>query len=564
VTLPADTRPDEDLEDHAGTAVGGSRTARGWAALDAGGMGPFWVATVGVLAVQLVGLAVYSAYLFHRFDLTDDFATYSQAWWLIGHGHLDPVNTIQSPSSPFWQSHFELAMWPLALIGRVWPHPVQLLWLQDVALVATEWIALVWVAALVRIRTGRARVVVGVAVLSFVVVNPWWYLTASFDIHFETLGLPFVLWSAYSLWKGRTRTSVIVALIGLTFGDVTALALVCVGVAGVVSRTVRRTAGWRVPLLVAGFSLAWVVLATALGANKSSGLVTNYGYLVGAAPRATTGWVTAHLFLHPGHALHVLGHRLPGIGRVVASAGLLGVATPWGLALSLGTLVPAALNVNQAFLTPTIAFQTVAVIPFVMVGTVMVLVRIGGSAPGSTVGAGDGRPHRARDGRPHRARDGRPATSAGSPPPRGRVALAVALAAGVVVLSLVQNLPLYGTLRTDWWRVDAPGATTLRSALPLVPADDEVVASQGIIGRFAQRTWVYPLLAAPQAFPVHTRRVVFVVAPAQGIEPLPAPLARSDVSALADAMHARVLARGHGVTVLEWNAPPGVRVIVLP
>jgi hypothetical protein len=25
-----------------------------------------------------------------------------------------------------------------------------------------------------------------------------------------------------------------------------------------------------------------------------------------------------------------------------------------------------------------------------------------------------------------------------------------------------------------------------------------------------------------------------------------------------------VLARGHGVTVLEWNAPPGVRVIVLP
>ena len=140
----------------------------------------------------------------------------------------------------------------------------------------------------------------------------------------------------------------------------------------------------------------------------------------------------------------------------------------------------------------------------------------------------------------------------------------MALAAGVVVLSLVQNLPLYGTLRTDWWRVDAPGATTLRSALPLVPADDEVVASQGIIGRFAQRTWVYPLLAAPQAFPVHTRRVVFVVAPAQGIEPLPAPLARSDVSALADAMHARVLARGHGVTVLEWNAPPGVRVIVLP
>ena len=169
---------------------------------------------MGVLGLQLVGLTVYSAYLFHRFDLTDDFATYSQAWWLIGHGHLDPVNTIQSPSLPFWRSHFELAMWPIALIGRVWPHSVQLLWLQDVALVATEWIALVWVAAVCRDRVGRGPGRGGVAALAFVVVNPWWYLTASFDIHFETLGLPFVVWSAYSLWRGRARRSVIVALVG--------------------------------------------------------------------------------------------------------------------------------------------------------------------------------------------------------------------------------------------------------------------------------------------------------------------------------------------------------------
>jgi len=542
MTLPSDVRPAR--ADGADRSAAGrpdrSWITRRWAALGAGGMRPFWTATVAVLAAQLVGLGIYSTYLFHRFDLTDDFATYAQAWWLIGHGHLDPVNTIQAPSAPFWQSHFELAMWPLALIGRVWPHPVQLLWLQDAALVATEWIVLVWVAALSRARAGRARTAVGIATLCFVVVNPWWYLTASFDVHFETLGLPFVLWSAYSLWKGRARTSLVVALVGLTFGDVTALALICVGVAGVASPTVRRTVGWRVPAALAVASVGWVVLITALGANQSSGLVTNYGYLVGAAPRATAGWVATHLVLHPGHALHVLGHRLPGIGRVVASAGLLGVATPGGLAVSLGTLVPAALNVNPAFLTPAIAFQTVAVIPFVMVGTVMVLLRIGGPAP---------------------ARVPAPPVTVRS---RWRVTLALALGVAVVVLSLVQSLPLFSTLRSAWWRVDAPAAATLRSALPLVPPGDEVIASQGVIGRFGPRTWVYPLLVAPQAFPVHTRQVAVVVAPSQGIEPLPASLARSDVSALVDDMHARVVARDHGVTVLVWTAPPAARVIVLP
>jgi hypothetical protein len=514
---------------------GSGTTSRWWGELDAHGLRPFWVVAAFVLIVQFAGLAVYSSYLFHRFDLTDDFATYTQAWWSIGHGHLDPVNTVQTPAIPFWQSHFELAMWPIALVGRVWPHPVQLLWLQDAALVATEWIALVWVGALCALHLDRHRAAVAVATLAFCVVNPWWYLTASFDVHFETLGLPFVVWSAYSLWRGRVRTSVVVTLVGLLFGDVTAVALVCVGLAGLVSARVRRTSGWRAPLVVAGASLAWLVMVTALDANQSSGIVTNYGYLVGATPTAGAGSVVTHLVLHPGHALHVLWNRLPGVGRVVAAAGLLGVATPWGLAVSFGTLVPASLNANRAFLTPTIAFQTLAVIPFVLVGTVMVLLWIG-----RRPGPGPGRPR------------------------RFSVALALMLAAALVALSLVQNLPLYSTLRSDWWRVDAPTSATLRSALPAVPARAEVIASQGVIGRFAGRTYVYPLLAAPQQFPVHARQVVVVVAPAQGIEPIPPVLALQDIAALTGRLHATVIATGGGVTVLSWRPPAGTRAIVLP
>jgi len=43
-------------------------------------MRPFWVSTVGILAVQFTALVLYSAYLYRRFDLTDDFGTYAQAW----------------------------------------------------------------------------------------------------------------------------------------------------------------------------------------------------------------------------------------------------------------------------------------------------------------------------------------------------------------------------------------------------------------------------------------------------------------------------------------------------
>jgi hypothetical protein len=529
-----------------------------WAALDAGGMRTFWVVCAAVLVAQFVGLVVYSAYLYGRFDLTDDFATYAQAWWAIGHGHLDPIDTIQTPTYPFWQSHFELAMWPLALIGRIWPHPVQLLWLQDLALVATEWLAMVWVAAICAARAGRARTPVALVALAFLVVNPWWYLAASFDVHFETLGLPFVVLSGYSLWRGRRRTAVAAAAVGVLFGDVVALAALCVGIASLVSRHARRAGGWKAPLVVTLLSGGWVLLATALGGNKGSGIVTNYGWLVGAAPDASSGWVLAHLALHPFHVLRELVDRIGGIGRVVASAGLVGVVTPWGFFVALGILAPTALNANKAFLSPTIAFQTLAVIPFVFVGSVIVLLRIARPAPEP---AGNAAPEPAGNAAPEPAGNAAP-ESAGNR--RLRPIVAGALAIVLVTLSLVQSVPLYRTIRADWWRVDAPSAAALAAAAGQVAPGAEAVVSQGVIGRFAGRTELYPLLAAPQRFPVHAHEVDFVIAPTAGIESIPAAAADEVRASLLRRHGASVVFDADGVSVLSWRPPPGVTSIVLP
>ncbi len=501
----------------------------------------FWVACTVVLAFQFAALVGYSTFLFHRFDLTDDFATYSQAWWLIGHGHLNPVDTVQVPNYPFVRSHAELAMWPLALVGRLWPNPVQLLWMQDAALVATEWLAMTWVAARCADRLGRRRTVVAGVALVFLVVNPWWYLTASFDVHFETLGLPFVVGTAYALWCGRPRTALVLALVALLFGDVVAVSVLAVGVAGLLSRRVRRGTGWRWPALVAAAAALFLVVIAVAGADRGSGVVVNYGYLVGAGPTASSTQIVVRLLLHPWHALRVLVGRWPAMLRVLASAGLVGVVTPWGLVLSLGILAPAALNANPAFLTPAIAFQSLGVIPFVFVGTVLVLVRIGTG------------PHDRRPTRPEATASGR----------RGR-SVAVVLAAVLGAVSLVSSAGLYGTVATGWWRVDAPAASVLRDVLPVIPGSAQVIASQGVIGRFAGRVDVYPFVASPQSFPVRSHRVVFVIAPDQGIESVPPAAAEASVASLERLPGTTVLARLHGVTVVEWRPPPGTTAIVLP
>lgn len=43
-----------------------------------------------VLEVWLIALGAYSTTLYHRGCLAEDFATYNQAWTLIGPGHLNP------------------------------------------------------------------------------------------------------------------------------------------------------------------------------------------------------------------------------------------------------------------------------------------------------------------------------------------------------------------------------------------------------------------------------------------------------------------------------------------
>lgn len=107
-----------------------------------------------VLGLQWAGFLVWSVILYQRYGLTADFAQYHQSWVKIAHGDLNPYDTVGG--FPFWQNHFELIVWPMSVLYWVWPHDINLLWIQDSCVVATELVAALCLSWRAERRPARA------------------------------------------------------------------------------------------------------------------------------------------------------------------------------------------------------------------------------------------------------------------------------------------------------------------------------------------------------------------------------------------------------------------------
>jgi uncharacterized membrane protein len=507
----------------------------------------FWIIVVALLAAQSVGLIAYSYYLFSHFDLAEDFAHNAQAWFLIGHGNLSPLDTIRIPNTPFWRDHLDFILWPLGLIGRLWPSPFSLLVLQDLAVVAAEGITALWIARICvqHLEPGWKRSGAALAAVILLVTNPWWYEAVSFDFHMPPLGLPFILLTAYSLWSGRFRRAAVFAVVSVLFGVVVVELLAFVGLAGLLSRRVRRAGGTRVALLIGACAAVWVLAASAFGANQASNLASQFDYLAGSAHHVGTLHILTGVAAHPGHVISVLKARWHPIARILLSSGVVGVCSPWGGLLALGTVLPAALAQSPTFISLDTGFQTLPAVPFLVVGSVMMLARIGAR----TVASPNASASFARLRR--------------LVAPRRRV-IALGVAVVLLLAGLVQAGRLEGTIRQAWWKVSAPAASVLLKASHSIPPSAEVVASNGIIGRFAERRLAYPLELAPQEITGRTGEVYFVVTPNDGPESLTPTEAQKDITYMRDDLHARVVFDRSGVSVLEWHPVTSPDRITLP
>jgi len=474
-----------------------------------------------LLGLQLAGLLAWSSILYGRFSLTWDYATYHQAWFLIAHGNLNPYSTLAG--LPFWQNDGEFAVWVLAPFYWIWPHDLLLLWLQDVAMVCAEAVALIWMCELAqRYRAGRDAAWFAGAGLVLLLANPWVWWAVSFDFHEETLIIPFAVLAARDLIKGRRRAWVWVAAV-LVAGAPTATYVIGLGLGGVLAGRRSRVMGAAMACTGVGYSLLIVLVHADLGVP----LAKHYAYLaVGGPP---TGYVARNLTLfdlakgilsHPSGVLRTFWAKRTDVVANLAPAGLLGLGSLMVLPLMLVVLLANILSPGLQFSEPL--FQSLPVYIFLPVGTIAVLGWLA---------------------RRHR-----------------RTAL---LLAGLVAAQALGWAAVWGPqTRGEWLRVPRSTAATLSDIEALIPASAEVVVSQGVSGRLSGRADIETIFG-PGTMPVHGE-TWFVITPLSGIEVQSTASAMAFIGELAGPLHATLVTHANGVWAFRWSPPPGVHTVTVP
>lgn len=472
---------------------------------------------VAMLLVQGAAMLWWSTSLWQHFALTYDYSAYHQAWWLIAHGHLNPFSSVFGYS--FWRNDLELGIWPLALIGVVFSHGPVMQYAQVGCLITAEIVAWTWMQkSLAHRLSGRGKPL-AIAGLLLLLANPWAWSAISFDFHTEMLALPFAVLAAYDLAHGRRRAWLWVAFT-LVCGEVPATWVAGLGIGAIVAGSQWRRQG--VALLVLG--LAWIALVSALHANQGGDAVALYRYLAGShvGRHATLLGILPAIALHPASILGALWHHRLDIWANVSPGGVVGLASPWALGLALPVLLADNLVLGNTFAQPL--FQNVLLYVMVPLGTILVLVPIYIRWQ--------------------------------------KVAVGVAAVAAVNALAWSA---IWGPeIPTTWLRVPAGSAAVLSRADAMIPKSAEVVASQGVAGRFSDRSLLHLLITPGQVIPLRGTESWWVIAPRIGIELVPS-IDQSDlVAELAGPLHAHLALRGHGIWVFRLKLPTTARSLTLP
>ncbi|MGH8997299.1 MAG: DUF2079 domain-containing protein, partial [Acidimicrobiales bacterium] len=409
---------------------------------------PWKVVAIAVLGGQLVWLVLESIHIYGRFSLTSDYALFYQAWHAIAGGHLSATTTIYR-TGPFLSNHFELLVYPLALLEWIDPGGFILLVLQDLAAVLAAYVAFLWIRELLEEHWSggpHGRDLVAGGALVVLALDPWIWWASAFDFHLQVFSALFGVLTARCFWNRRWIAGSIWAALTLCCGSVESVALLGLGVGLIISG--RRL--WRQGLALTTATLAWILSLNAAGYDDGSQLATLYGYLATPAPGAQVHitQVITGILRHPRLTLDMVRAKRTYLWQTVAGSGLLGVASSIGAPVALALLVPAALNAQTSVVRPEASFQVLSLLIVMPVGAVLFLCWL--------------------SRRPKRWR-----------------AAAYLLGAAAVVEALVLGGLWIPRSAPYFVRTDDRAASVLASVLAHTPADAEVVASNGFVGRFA-------------------------------------------------------------------------------
>lgn len=480
-----------------------------------------------VFLLQFIELLVQSQKFWHRFFLGSDFAVYNQAWQLIGRGNLNPYMTIYPYNYPhygypFYQSHFELMMWPLALIHLISSSSLTLLFIQDLAIVLTGITILLWTRdILTKAQAGPifySVMLVGTA-LAWVAI-PWVYYSAFVDFHSWTLATFPLVVAAWFFWKEKTNKYWICIFITLLFGAVAAIYVVGLGLSGLISSKTRRLSG-TVMILV---GLAWIALVTYMGADHGSSLAPHYGYLINqtASKKLSFSSLVIGILFHPSSVLKVLNKRFYDVYRFVGSEGAIGILSPWGLGVPVVVLLANSLNVSPSFIQPFASFQNIPVLPFVEVGTVMTIVFLWS---------------------------------------KNLCCKVLAIFGAVLAIGQIVFFSWFWLPRAYRQPIPSKAAAKELSIIKnkTKSSNYEIVVSSYIMGRFSRHSLVFPLIYPNQQIPIFDRRVVFILASPPG-----SPQTNTRTVNFITKLKATKIVAKKGVYGFIWSPPVGLSNINIP
>jgi uncharacterized membrane protein len=428
-----------------------------------------------LMGVTMVGFSVLE---FSRFALTQDFGAFNQVFHQIGQGDLNPADTIDHVAH-YWQVHLELYLWLIAPIGAVFRSALTLCILQDLAgMIAC---VLAWRWMLTILYSGREvpqRQTLALCSLALIVFNPWIYWSYAFDFHSEPIAVAFLIASAYAFFQGRTRTGLILAVFVLFVGDVASTYLAGLGLTVVVASRRNRPIG--LALIVAG--VFWLEFSHRVGAGVMSAFNITYGYLIygyfpgfdPGIPKLTVRDLLLGLIAHPFNAVYALRDKLVDIYANLSPVGFIGIFSPWSIGVALVVLSENQLAYAFTYSQPN--FQAIVMYLFGSVGFTWFLAIL--------------------------ARAGR--------------GFAAAIAVAAVVNTVGWYVVWMPELVPHWIRTSEAAAATALSIESQIAPTDEVVASHGMIGRFASRAYAYSLWSLP-IVPRDADNVQFVIAPYEGL-----------------------------------------------
>ena len=457
-----------------------------------------------LLGLQLVGYLVWSTVLYQHFSLTWDYSIYSQAWHLIAHGDLDPFST--AIGQQFWDSDGEFIIYLLAPLYWIFHGGVMLQWVQDLSVTGAELVIFTWLSDLARRHCAErdAAWLAGFGLLLFL-VNPWLWATISFDVHVEPLAIFFAAFLAWDLSRGKRRMWVWAVLTMLCGAPPTAYVMGA-GLGGILASRRTRRAG----AAIAATGTAYLLVLNLAHADVTSAMIIHL--------------YTAEANGNPFRLVEIIWGQRANIIANLAPVGLVGIGAPLTLPLALSAIVPNTLY-GTALAEPV--FQNVPIYVFVPVGTVIVVAWLL---------------------RRHR-----------------RTAFALA---GVLAAQAIGWAAVWGPqIPVQWLKVSNSEAATLTSVLARIPVSAEVAASDGILGRFAGRANIYPIMyvmgGGGKIIPVRPD-TWFVIAPTSGIETLPAARQMALIGELAGPLHASLVTHANGVWAFRLPASPGITSVTVP